>query len=360
LPYGDVRYGFTGHEHDDRHLVNMRGRIYDAQLGRFLSTDPIIGHLLDGQSYNSYSYVLNNPLSFTDPAGLQGLPSQSRISGIEVRTVGEAGCATCGVPVKLGGVWRTTAPDYNAPGMTHGGGPSGIETGSRPKAADDRGTREMPTPAALQAAYETNKGTSTGIYQTPTGDLPPISEQQLIENSRMYMSGRVGTTDCPVCHLLDPSSPIRPTTQAEKLGTIGVFTLGMALIGGPIVGEPLLLLSAPPAAMSAPGAAALGAAVGQSGLAAIIRESQGSIQRAVELINRAAVSQRDAIEVIRQVVAMSNREMGDVSGPAGSIYLVAKSGILNQWPMVHITAEGLARFGQGTLSPTGVTGFVPK
>jgi hypothetical protein len=228
-------------------------------------------------------------------------------------------------------------------------------------AADDRGTREIPTPAGLQAGYEANRGSSTGLYQT-TGDLPPISEQQLIEYSRAYISGSTSPL-CPTCHLLDPSSPIRPTTQAEKLFTIGVFTAGMALISVPMVVE---LFLAPPAATLAPGAAALGAAVGQSGLAEIVRESQGSIQRAVELINRAAISQPDTIEVIRQiVVAMKRQEIGgQVAGPAGSIYILGVRAGANQ-PIVHITAEGLARFGHGTVSLTAkmdlaVTGFVPK
>jgi RHS repeat-associated protein len=35
--------GFTGHQHvDDVRLIHMNGRVYDYQLGRFLSVDPII------------------------------------------------------------------------------------------------------------------------------------------------------------------------------------------------------------------------------------------------------------------------------------------------------------------------------
>ncbi|MCP3142910.1 RHS repeat-associated core domain-containing protein [Pyxidicoccus xibeiensis] len=67
---GEVRNGFTGHEHDDElRLINMRGRMYDPQLGRFLSPDPFVQAPLFGQSFNRYSYVFNNPLRFTDPSG---------------------------------------------------------------------------------------------------------------------------------------------------------------------------------------------------------------------------------------------------------------------------------------------------
>ncbi|WP_419592660.1 RHS repeat-associated core domain-containing protein, partial [Thiolapillus sp.] len=38
-------------------------------LGRFLSPDTVIQFPNNSQSYNRYSYVLNNPLSYTDPSG---------------------------------------------------------------------------------------------------------------------------------------------------------------------------------------------------------------------------------------------------------------------------------------------------
>ncbi len=64
--------GFTGHEDDeDLRLVNMKGRLYDPHLGRFLTPDPFVSHPSFGQSWNPYSYVLNNPLAFTDPSGFQ-------------------------------------------------------------------------------------------------------------------------------------------------------------------------------------------------------------------------------------------------------------------------------------------------
>ena len=47
----------------------MNGRIYDPTLGRFLQADPFIQAPSNSQSYNRYAYVLNNPLSYTDPSG---------------------------------------------------------------------------------------------------------------------------------------------------------------------------------------------------------------------------------------------------------------------------------------------------
>lgn len=62
--------GYTGHEMLDLlSLVHMNGRIYDPEIGRMLSPDPIIQAVGNSQSYNRYSYTWNRPLSGTDPSG---------------------------------------------------------------------------------------------------------------------------------------------------------------------------------------------------------------------------------------------------------------------------------------------------
>ena len=66
----DTTRGYTGHEMlDTVDIVHMNGRIYDPFLGRVLSPDPFVQAPFDMQSFNRYSYVFNNPLSFTDPSG---------------------------------------------------------------------------------------------------------------------------------------------------------------------------------------------------------------------------------------------------------------------------------------------------
>ena len=68
-PYFDR--GYTGHEHllNEFGLINMNGRMYDPNLGRFLSPDNYIQSPYNPQNYNRYSYCLNNPLKYTDPDG---------------------------------------------------------------------------------------------------------------------------------------------------------------------------------------------------------------------------------------------------------------------------------------------------
>ena len=62
--------GYTGHLNMiNTSLVHMNGRVADAETGRFLSADPFVAHPDLTQSYNRYSYVYNDPLTFTDPSG---------------------------------------------------------------------------------------------------------------------------------------------------------------------------------------------------------------------------------------------------------------------------------------------------
>jgi len=77
-----TRDGYTGQEHlDNLDLIHMNGRVYDPNIGRFISPDPYVTLPYDGQGLNRYSYVLNNPLAFTDPSGFDPVPCVAAPSG---------------------------------------------------------------------------------------------------------------------------------------------------------------------------------------------------------------------------------------------------------------------------------------
>ncbi len=68
--FNTTTHGFTDHEHiDSVGIIHMNGRIYDPAIGRFLSPDDFVQFPEFSQSYNRYSYVLNNPLTHTDESG---------------------------------------------------------------------------------------------------------------------------------------------------------------------------------------------------------------------------------------------------------------------------------------------------
>jgi len=81
-PYGGVRaynvscapnHVFTGKERDSESgLDNFGARYMSSQYGRFMTPDPagmLAADPSNPQSWNMYSYVLNNPLSLVDPTG---------------------------------------------------------------------------------------------------------------------------------------------------------------------------------------------------------------------------------------------------------------------------------------------------
>ena len=76
-PFGKIRketgnvvnpYRFTGREYDDSTgLYYYRARYYDAEVGRFLSKDPLgLGKIFEN---NLYIYSLDNPINYVDPTG---------------------------------------------------------------------------------------------------------------------------------------------------------------------------------------------------------------------------------------------------------------------------------------------------
>ena len=62
---------FTGQILDaETGLYYYNARYYDPELGRFIQPDTVIQDLSNPQSFNRYSYCVNNPLRYTDPTGL--------------------------------------------------------------------------------------------------------------------------------------------------------------------------------------------------------------------------------------------------------------------------------------------------
>jgi RHS repeat-associated protein len=62
----------------ERRSCRRGSRLHNAYTGRFISADTIVPEAGNPQALNRYSYVLNNPLRYTDPTGhyMEGIECQ--------------------------------------------------------------------------------------------------------------------------------------------------------------------------------------------------------------------------------------------------------------------------------------------
>ena len=77
-PFGETRtddnlgtdHTYTGQVHDDSTGLGFyNARYYDPVTARFISADTLVPNPYDGQDFNRYSYVRNNPVRYSDPTG---------------------------------------------------------------------------------------------------------------------------------------------------------------------------------------------------------------------------------------------------------------------------------------------------
>ncbi len=81
-----VRQKFTGYENDIETGLNYAQARYQSSMqGRFTSVDPLgqSATITNPQSFNRYSYVLNNPTGLTDPSGLMAMDPGMDYNGAE-------------------------------------------------------------------------------------------------------------------------------------------------------------------------------------------------------------------------------------------------------------------------------------
>jgi len=91
--------GYTGHEHlQGVGLIHMNGRLYDAKLRRFLSPDNFVQDPYNTQNFNRYAYVLNNPLTFSDPSGELGFLAIVALAAATAITTNAIGNIINGTP----------------------------------------------------------------------------------------------------------------------------------------------------------------------------------------------------------------------------------------------------------------------
>ena len=219
-------------------MNHMNGRVEDAVTGRMLSVDPRVPDETNPQSYNRYSYVNNNPLSFIDPSGFDGCQDntckQDGGGGTTDFTGGVsaamyASMLSSGSYASLVGAGVAFNEDHDLSGLgvigsitqtvTTNGTASDSETG-----AEASSTGTVNTAPSTGANGTPQDNTTTPSTSAPTGtapgtDAPP--QQQVVVSSTP-----------------ETSSPQVPT-QVAQIGPEVIPGLEEIVVEGTRLGKPL-------------------------------------------------------------------------------------------------------------------------
>ena len=195
--------GYTGHEHlDDVDIIHMNGRIYDPELGRMLSPDPVIQAPTVSQNYNRYSYVINNPLRFTDPSGYLFGISFKRILNFVVKQVVKAVLTlVCGPEANVCYQAINNAVDFGANELARRGNNSNSR--GRPNSGNSSRPGSPgggPDPAELLPNFTMGTGGST-----PVQDVAPGQATDVTSVTPGSLTAQPVFTDAPVVHNLQSS-----------------------------------------------------------------------------------------------------------------------------------------------------------
>lgn len=172
LPYGEqiaggtsISHKFTGKERDSESNLDNFGARYDSSsLGRFMSPDPENAGAdpTTPQSWNMYSYVVNNPLTFADPTGMECVWDNGSYDSENDRQTGSV--SSC---QNAGGTWIELGQNGNWSGQANSdlqNLASGIQNGSI-------GSVTVTTADGSQYTTDYNSSGQTSRTITPSGAI---------------------------------------------------------------------------------------------------------------------------------------------------------------------------------------------
>jgi RHS repeat-associated protein len=215
---GITRQGYTFQTVlGDRSALNhMNGRIEDAFAGRFLSADPFVPDPTNTQSYNRYSYVNNNPLSFVDPSGFDGCKEQDCVKPMDPNYEADKTASYTGAGAQSGnnyggnGDWQRSC--YTIDGTSAGCSPWRYYAGTASPGF-------FPTPGS--GGGHGNDGPSGGPSRPDNPAMPPGTQPSPIFQ-----------TLCRAGNALQSASA-KGTALGQALETAGAV---VAMIGGAAAG----------------------------------------------------------------------------------------------------------------------------
>jgi len=206
----DFLFAYTGRPLDpDTGLYDYRARWYDAQVGRFVSEDPLGFAAGD---MNTYRYVGNSPLDYTDPTGMS---SFSGVLGAVGSALGSAvtstatsmasGYASAGA--YIGGV-GAAAIDYSlgtnlvslgSPTASLPGGGQLVVTGYGGPTPFQQGASAFHTTAAGMSSFShPASSTQTAATYSPVYAVPTYADAMGLSDADYYrtkLQGAINSND---------------------------------------------------------------------------------------------------------------------------------------------------------------------
>jgi RHS repeat-associated protein len=174
-----VRQKFAGYEHDsETGLDYAQARYFAAAHGRFTGVDPLAAsaHVGSPQTWNRYSYALNNPLRMTDPSGMSPNDNAGQAVDIPPQTPPPAQ-----IVVTVDYVKSVVGPFYTCNGT--------CEEGSEHVPLSPEANDQMMTAIASMATVLAN-----GYSQAAATERTPSETQETTESASAGVSAGASVT----------------------------------------------------------------------------------------------------------------------------------------------------------------------
>ena len=253
FPFGRIQYTtsqpgtfqvsrqFTGQIKDDESGLyylgsadGPYGRYYDPELGRFIQPNRVIQDLSNPQSYNRYSYCVNDPLRYTDPTGLDywgdvggyfmgyydvGAGFVTGTAHMVAHPVSTAeGLATAAAhPVNTGkAIASGVEADWNGDARAHGRLVAGVLTAVAAVVAPEAEAGNLSKVNEVANAGEKAAATAEKAAATAKEAASP---QYYIENGvrRSVASREAGANEIPATIFREGQSPENTTLNLDQL-----------------------------------------------------------------------------------------------------------------------------------------------
>jgi RHS repeat-associated protein len=237
----DVRKKFTGYEKDIETGLNFaQARYQDETQGRFTSPDPVMASASKSnpQTFNRYSYVINNPLNMTDPSGLCP-PEDDKPCNVGDIMEGKYDTGEAYKMVWNGEAWTSVKPEKSIEmGSTSAECPDCVSSdlsGPIPGGAPGTAPQAQPQvePAERKKASSASKNFARKVLNSVKGG-PGTSAAALLIQELAYPSQAVGNDTCDAvpdaCKPKD-TTEIRDDTTIVRGGESDMPSPGAAFSG---------------------------------------------------------------------------------------------------------------------------------